>query len=109
MPRGIALSMLSLILVFVVSGCQFLQPPQPTQTMSGTLHSVRPVGGGDPTGWVLSMGSGGFEAGSMALDVSKVKEQAMALDGKQVTIEMRPGNDGKMHVESFGILSPTAK
>jgi hypothetical protein len=77
--------------------------------MSRSLHSVRPVGGGEPTGWVLSIGPEGFGGAGMPLDVSKVKDLAMALDGKQVTVEVRSTSRGKFKVESFGVMSPNAK
>jgi hypothetical protein len=90
-----------------IGGCMFMQPQQPEQTFSGTLHSVRPVNGGDPTGWVLSTGPEGFGGGSMALEVSRVKSQAVALDGKQVTVQGRMSQGAKLDVISFGVLSPS--
>ena len=97
--------------IAILSGCIPGMTTAPTQTLTGTLHSVRPVGGGEPTGWVLNMGEGagttmGRGGMGMNLDVSKVKKQAMELDGKQVTAMVRM-TGGTYEVESFGELSPT--
>jgi hypothetical protein len=85
-----------------------MQPPQPAHKFNGTLHSVRPAGGGAPTGWVLNMGMAGMPGASMDLDVSKVKSEVEALDGKtvQVTAVPKQSNSGQvLEVESIGVIS----
>jgi hypothetical protein len=111
MTRSWLLAACAGAIAFVIgSGC-FMPNPVPSQTLTGTLHSVRPVGGGEPSGWVLNMGEGSGMMGNsgmgMNLDVSKVKKQAMELDGKQVTVVVRPGSSGNYEVESFAQLSPS--
>jgi hypothetical protein len=104
MKRQISSRALVAIVGMILGGCFMYSPPP--QKMSGTLHSVRPAGGGPPTGWVLSMGPAGMGGASMDLDVSKVKAQAEALDGKevQVTAEMKP-NSQTLVVQSIGVIS----
>ena len=100
--------------LLALCGCSMMpggNPMSPSQTLTGTLHSVRPVGGGEPTGWILNMGEGSAAMGrggmGMPVDVSKVKQQAMELDGKLVTAVVRSGSNGTYEVESFGQLSPS--
>lgn len=89
-----------------LSGCFAGMMGGPTQTFTGTLHSVRPIGGGEPTGWVLTMGPEGMGGGGMAVDVSKVRKQAMELDGQQVSAQVQMAG-GVWKVQSFGIMSPS--
>jgi hypothetical protein len=96
---------LAVVVSVVLAGCMaFYKPPE--QKMSGVLHSVKPAGGGPPTGWVLTMGPSGMSGASMDLDVSEVKSQVEALHGKevQVTAQMKP-NSSTWVVKSIGVIS----
>lgn len=93
MKRSIWRFALAAALGAVMTACSLIQPPQPPVQLSGTLRSVRPAGGGKPTGWVLSMGEMmGMQGQAQALDVSKVQAQAEALEGKQVMVKAVPTN-----------------
>jgi hypothetical protein len=79
----------------VLGGCSMIQRPQPAHKFSETLHSVRPADGEPPSGWILTMGMAGMQAPPMDLDVSAVKSQVQAPDGKnvQVMAENQPAPD----------------
>ena len=93
------------MIVLLLSGCMMMQPEMPTQSMSGTLRSVKSTSG-QVTGWILQMGPAGMSSHSMALDVSKVKDQVMALDGKEVMVTLKQKyGSSTMVVETIGTVS----
>jgi len=73
--------LIALFGLLAITGCA--QPP--TQQLTGTLRGTPSIDGGAPTTWVLTMGGEG-SGYSMPLDVSAVRAQADALNGKTVTI-----------------------
>jgi hypothetical protein len=108
MNRSIARIVVCMVLCVVAAGCGLIpgtEPQAPAQTLNGTLKSVRPVSGGEPTGWILQMGAGGMGGYAMPLDISKVLADAKAAEGKEVTVTGRPDSaGGPMKVESIGIV-----
>ena len=94
MARSTFRAALAVVVGVLMTACSMMMPPQPPVQLSGTLRSVRPAGGGKPTGWVLSMGEMmGMQGQAQALDVSKVQAQAEALEGKQVMVKAVPTNN----------------
>ncbi|HEV8290380.1 MAG TPA: hypothetical protein VGP94_00585 [Tepidisphaeraceae bacterium] len=88
---------LAVLMVFVLLGCQApekpaaddrqpQEPQKPQTTFTGTLQSGVVGIGGEHTGWILS---GDGATGGIEVDVSKVRDQASANDGKRVTITGR--------------------
>jgi hypothetical protein len=88
---------LTVLMVFVLLGCQSpdrpaandqepQKPEKPQTTFTGTLQSGVVGIGGEHTGWILS---GDGATGGIEVDVSRVRDEARANDGKRVTITGR--------------------
>lgn len=61
-------------------------PPPPVQgTFTGTLRAGMMGIGGEHTGWVLE-GAGDGRGGGLMVDVSRVRDEARALEGRSVVI-----------------------
>jgi hypothetical protein len=91
-------------------GAQAQEPQQPT-TFTGTLHSGVVAIGGEHTGWIIAADGA---AGGMEVDVSRVREDARALDGKRVTISGKVSNRnyterGKVAVLVANSIKPAEK
>ena len=86
--------LLSILTVVLVAGCQTQEKPagdrreeqKPATSFTGRLQSGVMGIGGEHTGWVLA---GDGASGGIEVDVSKIKEEAKANDGKRVTITGR--------------------
>ena len=82
-----------ILVAVLLAGCesQNRQPPPVNEsqdvgaptTFTGTLQSGVVAVGGVHTGWIIAADGA---AGGMEVDVSKVKEDARANDGKRVTV-----------------------
>ena len=72
------------------------QPPSPQGTYIGTLRGGMVGIGGESTGWILK-GDGDARGPGLDVDVSRVREQAMNLEGQRVVIRGRI--DERQYVE----------
>ena len=114
---------LSLLLALIIVGCESqnrppLAPanenPQDAggpKVFTGTLQSGVVGIGGEHTGWIIASDGG---AGGMEVDISKVREDARANDGKRVTITGKLMNKtyterGKVQVLVADSIKPAEK
>ena len=114
---------ISVLVVAVMIGCesQNQSKPQPPmndnqdaggpRTFTGTLQSGVVGIGGEHTGWIIASDGG---AGGMEVDISKVREDARANDGKRVTITGKVINKnyterGNVQVLVADSIKPAAK
>ena len=80
-------------------------------TFTGTLQSGVVAIGGEHTGWIIASDGG---AGGMEVDISKVRDQARANDGKRVSITGKVINKnyperGKVPLIIVDSIKPAAK
>src|SRR5205085_8320573 len=91
--KEIAMRWMLILVAVLLAGCetQNKQPPPVNESQdvgaptsfTGTLQSGVVAVGGEHSGWIIAADGA---AGGMEVDVSKVREDARANDGKRVTI-----------------------
>jgi hypothetical protein len=87
--------LICIVLALLIGGCESQnkspavkenRKPEAANSFTGRLQSGMMAIGGEHTGWILA---GDGQSGGIEVDVSRVKDQAKANDGKRVTISGR--------------------